>query len=103
MDFIPPIDLMAVLCDEEGDSPDQPIIANLVNCSVDPSSRGHRFSAEIREVAFELLRTCGRKALEIVRRRIPLPLRETRCRRPPAGYTRPDLTNPDLIMDRVKT
>jgi hypothetical protein len=77
------------------------ILAEIIRNAQDPRSSGIRYSEETRQWAFELLRTCGTKALAITRRIVPLPSRQSFYSKPPMGYTRSDLTNFSLVADRI--
>jgi hypothetical protein len=81
---------------------DQAIIDDLMRHLEAPRSRGNRYKPETRKWAFELLRTCGSKALDLVRQELPLPSRQALCCNPPKGYEPSDLTDPNLIAKRIK-
>jgi hypothetical protein len=78
------------------------ILDDILRCATHPQSHGNRYAEQTRQWAFELLQTCGRKALMIARRVIPLPSRQSLCRNPPVGYERSDLTELSLVLDRVR-
>jgi hypothetical protein len=81
---------------------EDPVTRDIIRVSQGPSNSATRYHPDTREFAFELLRTCGSKALQMVRERIPLPSRQALCRHPPIGCSRSDLTNLELASARVR-
>jgi hypothetical protein len=79
-----------------------PIIDDIMRYSQNPRSSGNRYSPETRDWAFELLQTCGVKALDIVRRHLPLPSRQSLEARSPIRKHLVDLTDFDQVGPRVK-
>jgi hypothetical protein len=78
------------------------VLRDVISHSTHAPYPGDRYTPETREFAFELLRTCGATALTMVRKHIPLPSRQSLCRKPPERYERSDLTDFDLVIDRVR-
>jgi hypothetical protein len=66
-----------------------------------PRSLGDRYYPETRQFAFELLRICGSKAIEIVQRNAPFHSRQTLIASPLGGYRRSDLADSKLVSDRM--
>jgi hypothetical protein len=81
---------------------EDPVIHDIVRVSQGPSNSATRYHPETREFAFEVLRRCGSKALQMVRKRTPWPSRQTLCRHPPIAETGSDLTNLELANPRVR-
>jgi hypothetical protein len=54
-----------------------PILIDILRDAQDPRSNGIRYREEIAWWAFEMLRMCGTKALNIARRAFPQPSRQT--------------------------
>jgi hypothetical protein len=95
-----------MLFEEEDKMPElsdgNPILDDILRHIHDPHSPGNRYCEDIRRWAFEILRTCGAKGLKLVRGEIPLPSRQALSQKPPSGYARSDLTDKDLIVERVR-
>jgi hypothetical protein len=66
------------------DIDDDDVVADLMQHLDTPRSQGNRYNQGMRNWAFDILRTCGANALEIVRDKIPLPSRQSLCRKPPS-------------------
>jgi hypothetical protein len=98
----------AELFEEEHDelhrelSAGNPILHDIRRHIEDPRSPGNRYLEETRRWAFDLLRTCGSKALTLVRKEFPVPSRQALSQKPPSGYARSDLTDANLIVERVR-
>jgi hypothetical protein len=87
---------------DDADDPDDDVVADLMQHLGAPRSHGIRYNPGTRKWAWDILRTCGIKALEMVRDKIPLPSRQSLSRKPPDGYHLSDLTDPRLIVERAK-
>jgi hypothetical protein len=80
---------------------DNPILKDILRDAHNAQATGSRFSGETKLWAFELLQTCGVKALDIVRRHVPLPSRQALRRAPPIDHICSDLTDYALAGGRA--
>jgi hypothetical protein len=67
-----------------------------------PHSTGNRYSNDTRKWAFEILLTSGIKGLTMVRDVIRIPSRKSFAAKPPDGWARSDLTDINLVLERVR-
>jgi hypothetical protein len=67
-----------------------------------PHSTGNRYSNNTQKWAFEILMTCGIKALTMVKDVIRIPSRKSLATKPPDVYARSDLTDIGLVLERVR-
>jgi hypothetical protein len=92
--------------DQEDDpqlSAGNPILDDVLRNLNNPHSPGNRYSEDTRRKAFEILVTCGGKALELTRTGgFPLPSRQALAHKPPSMYARSDLTDFRLVAQRVR-
>jgi hypothetical protein len=78
------------------------ILDDAVRNTEHPHSTGNRYSNDTRTWAFEILLACLIKGLTMVRDVIRIPSRQSLAAKPPDGYARSDLTDNDLVLERVR-
>jgi hypothetical protein len=79
------------------------ILEDIIRHIDDQHSPGNRYIEMTRLWTIEFLRTCGSKALDMVRDQFSVPSRQDLSQRPPSNYLRSDLTDFSLVAERVRT
>jgi hypothetical protein len=79
------------------------IMEDVIRHIDDPHSPGNRYTEMMRVWTFELLRTCGSKALDMVCDQFLVPSRQVFSQRHPSNYVRSGLTDFSLVVERVRT
>jgi hypothetical protein len=80
----------------------QEILYDALRNAEHPHSIGNRYSNNTRKSAFEILLTCGINRLTMVTDVIRIPSRQSLAAKPPNRETQSDLTDIDLVLERVR-